>query len=76
YIVYLHSLLRTAGINLNSIKYYSRIDKRYGSINESVYFKSHNLETLNFLSEMFIYNGTKVVPLNIKDWLTPISLAH
>jgi hypothetical protein len=25
---------------------------------------------------MFIYNGTKVVPLNIKDWLTPISLAH
>ena len=76
YMVYLHSLLRTAGINLNSIKYYSRKDKRHGSINESVYFKSHNLEILNFLSDMFIYNGTKIVPLNIKDWLTPISLAH
>lgn len=25
---------------------------------------------------MFILNGKKIIPSNIKDWLTPISLAH
>ena len=41
-----------------------------------MYFKSHNLEYLNLLADMFILNGTKIVPLNIKDLLTPVSLAH
>jgi hypothetical protein len=32
---------------------------------------------LNFLADMFISGeGHKVIPVNIKDWLTPVSLAH
>lgn len=31
---------------------------------------------MNILASMFISNGIKIVPLNIVDWFTPISLAH
>lgn len=76
YVIYVHKLLTSLGVTLYPIKYYSRSDKRYNNINESVYFKSHNLDALNLLHNMFILNGTKIVPLDIKKWLTPISLAH
>ena len=76
YVVYIHNILTAAGVILHPLKYYSRLDNRHGSINKSLYFKSHNMENLNLLSKMFICNSTKVVPFNIKDWLTPISLAH
>lgn len=76
YVLYLHDILIKGGIPLNTIRYYSRTDTRYSSINESIYFKSHNLQALNFLADMFIKDGVKVIPRNIKEWLTPISLAH
>jgi hypothetical protein len=76
YMFYIYRLLVDSGVSLYPMKYYSRSDKRYNSINESIYFKSYNLANLNFLADMFILNHTKVIPSNIKDWLTPISLAH
>lgn len=76
YMIYLHNILVSADVALHPIKYYSRLDKRYSAINESVYFKSYNLEVLNLLANMFLRGEMKVIPLEIKEWLTPISLAH
>lgn len=76
YVIYLYDLLLSNGILLYPLKFYSRWDKRYSSINESIYFKSHNMECLNLLATMFMLDATKTVPKNIADWLTPISLAH
>ena len=76
YVIYLHNLLTSMGMPLKNLKYYSRSDKRYNSINESIYFKSHNMESLNMLADMFLVDGIKVIPSNISNWLTPISLAH
>lgn len=76
YVYYVHKLLIDAGIPLYPIKCYSRSDKRYNNVNSSVYFKSHNLETLNFLADMFISDGKKVVSPDIAKWMTPICLAH
>jgi hypothetical protein len=42
YVVNLHQLLKSLGISLYDVKYYSKSDKRSGVINESIYFKSHN----------------------------------
>jgi hypothetical protein len=61
YVYYVYDLLTEAGVELYPIKHYSRSDKRYNSVNSSVYFKSHNLESLNFLADMFISDGKKVI---------------
>jgi hypothetical protein len=68
YIDYLHEAIKSAGLPLYNLKYYSRSDKRYNNVTESVYFKSHNNHGLNFLADMFISGeGHKVIPVNIKD---------
>lgn len=67
YVTHLHEVLSAAGLNLFDSKHYSRCDKRYNVINESVYFKSHATILLNFLADMFIsVEGNKIVPLDIK----------
>lgn len=76
YVFYLYNLLKAEGLLLHPIKYYSRSDVRYNSVTSSIYFKSYNLENLKYLADMFIFNGKKIIPINIKDHLTPISLAH
>ena len=76
YVYYFYNLLVNGGLVLNDIRYYSRSDKRYSRINESSYFKSYNTELLTFLSIFLSENSVKIIPLNIKEWLTPIALAH
>ena len=66
YVISLYNLLISFGIPLYPIKFYERTDKRYG-ITKSIYFKSHNLECLNFLVDLFVFNGIKIIPLSIKD---------
>ena len=53
-----------------------KLDKRTGKIYESIAFKTRNLSCLNFYQEIFYVNGVKVVPANIAEFLTPISLAY
>lgn len=77
YVKYLHNYLIKNGVNIYPIKYYTRLDSRYNIINKSVYFKTHNLISLKKLGFMFLSEkGVKKIPLNIKHWLTPVSLAH
>lgn len=65
YVSYLHHILTEAGILLYPIKNYTRSDKRYNSVTNSVYFKSHNLESLNYLADLFIIEERKVVSPDI-----------
>jgi hypothetical protein len=78
YIMFIYQKLKDNGINLYDLKYYFRKDSRYNSINSSIYFKTHNLESLKPFANMFLSenNNKKIVPLNIEYFLTPISLAY
>ena len=52
-------------------------NKITGKIHESIYFTSITLPCLNEFNSMF-YNskGTKIIPININELLTPIGLAY
>lgn len=76
YVIHVHELLTNAGVELYPVKCYSRLDKRYNSTRSSVYFKYHNLKALNFLADLFISDGKKIIPFDIEKWITPVSLAH
>lgn len=76
YVLYIYDMLKKQGIDLHDIKYYTRVDKRHSSINKSIYFKTHSSDQFNELGAMFLENSKKIIPLNIKEWLTPVSLAH
>lgn len=77
YIIYIYDKLKKSGMDLYDIKYYTRKDSRYGSINSSIYFKTHSLESLYPYVNMFLSNeNKKILPLNIKEDLNPITLAH
>lgn len=42
-----------------------------------MYFKSHSTILLKLLADMFVSaEGNKIVPLDIKTWLSPIVLAY
>lgn len=76
YMIFLYKNLKDNGINLYDIKYYTRKDYRYNSINNSIYFKTYNLKLLKPLANMFLENNNKIVPLDIECHLNPISLAY
>ena len=50
YIKSIDQTLKNAGIGLHDIKYYSRKDSRYNSINGSIYFNTHNSDLLSPLA--------------------------
>jgi LAGLIDADG DNA endonuclease family len=77
YMIFLYKNLKDNGINLYDIKYYTIKDSRYNSINNSIYFKTYNLELLKPLANMFLTeNNNKIVPLYIECHLNPIFLAY
>jgi hypothetical protein len=51
-------------------------DKRTGKIYNAVGFKTYALPCFNELYELFYPMGKKIVPLNIKDLLTPFGLCY
>jgi hypothetical protein len=51
-------------------------DKRTGKVYSSIYFMTYALPCFKELHELFYVEGKKVVPLNIKELLTPLSLAY
>src|SRR5258708_28818181 len=77
YITHLHNLAKNSGLELEELKTYARTDLRYSNrINESLYFITNSLEELKPFADLFLNaEGKKVVPRNIADHLTPISLA-
>lgn len=76
YLNYLHETVTKEGLIVGSIKKYSRNDLRYNKINESLYFKSENIEALRTLADSFLTeDNKKIIPANIGDLLTPRGLA-
>ncbi|KAG2195740.1 hypothetical protein INT47_004844 [Mucor saturninus] len=51
-------------------------DKRYGKVYQSLSFATMALPCFNVFRESFYPNGKKIVPVNIGELLTDISLAH
>nr|YP_009574392.1 hypothetical protein [Arthrobotrys musiformis]QBM31509.1 hypothetical protein [Arthrobotrys musiformis]QBM31583.1 hypothetical protein [Arthrobotrys musiformis]QBM31659.1 hypothetical protein [Arthrobotrys musiformis] len=51
-------------------------DKRTGLVYKSIYFKTLKFPCLNEFHALFYNNNIKCVPLNIKNLLTPLGLAH
>jgi len=54
YVLDIYDKLSKSGIGLYDIKYYSRKDSRYNSLNSSIYFKTHNSELLYPFVDMFL----------------------
>ncbi len=72
----IYRTLNEAGVALHDIKYYSRKDSRYNSVNNSIYFKTHNSELFFPLADMFLSDSNKkILPLDIERFLNPKTLA-
>jgi len=77
YILDIYNKLSKSNIELNDIKYYSRKDYRYDSLNSSIYFKTYNSELLYPFVNMFLSDtNIKILPLDIEKYLNPITLAY
>jgi hypothetical protein len=51
-------------------------DKKTNIVYKSIYFKTLKFPCLNKFHALFYNNNIKRIPLNIKDLLSPIGLAH
>jgi LAGLIDADG DNA endonuclease family len=77
YVIDIYNKLHKSGLKLHELKYYTRKDFRYNSLNSSIYFKTFNSELLYPLVNMFLSStNIKVLPLNIEIYLNPITLAY
>jgi LAGLIDADG DNA endonuclease family len=77
YVIDIYNKLDKSGVSLYELKYYSRKDYRYNSLNCSIYFKTSNSELLYPLVNMFLSStNIKILPLDIEKYLNPITLAY
>nr|YP_010555427.1 LAGLIDADG endonuclease [Ramaria cf. rubripermanens]UYR22176.1 LAGLIDADG endonuclease [Ramaria cf. rubripermanens] len=76
YLNFLHKIVLEEGIESEEPRTYTRTDKRYNTINKSLYFRTSSLEELKLFAETFLNSeGTKMIPSNISELLTLRSLA-
>src|SRR6202007_398738 len=50
--------------------------KKYKKIYTGITFNTLSLPCLNYYFDLFYKNGTKIVPSNISELLTPVGLAY
>lgn len=50
--------------------------KRSGTTHQSIRFTTRQLVCFTELHNLFYFNGTKIVPLNIESYIAPVSLAY
>jgi len=75
YLLHLYDLFKTLSTQapkINQMKAHKVTGKSYSSIR----FNSYSLPCFNELYELFYVDGKKVVPANIGELLTPLSLAY
>lgn len=78
YIQFLLAKVKEEGIPIKNenLTEYVRNDKRYDVVNKSLYFRTESSESLSPIANLFLNDeGKKIVPHNIKDYLTTESLA-
>ena len=67
YVIDIYNKLEKSGLSLHELKYYSRKDTRYNSLNNSIYFKTSNSKLFYPLVNMFLSStNVKVLPLDIE----------
>lgn len=54
----------------------NRVNKKTGSNNSTIRFTTRQLSCFTQLHELFYVNKVKIVPINIEEILTPVSLAY
>ena len=61
----------------NYVPYFKEwIDLRFKTTNNSISLTTMQLPCFTSLHNIWYSNGIKIVPLNIKEMLTPLALAH
>jgi ubiquinol-cytochrome c reductase cytochrome b subunit len=75
YIIWLHELLATRGYcNTIKPKTSTRLSTG-GRLRKVVKFNTWRYTNLNWILDLFYKNGIKIIPKNISNYLTPLSLA-
>ena len=77
YINFVYNAVKAENLVKDVPSYYLRSDTRYGGrTTSSWHFKSETLEELRPLPDLFLdEKGSKIIPSNISELLTPKSLA-
>ena len=75
---YVYTLYTLFGqlIDMEPVIIERKADPRTGKIYKSIYVRTLRFSCLNEYHSLFYKDKKKVIPLNIKDLLTPIGLAH
>jgi hypothetical protein len=77
YLRHLYEFMERENYIKNEPQICSRLDKRYNTINTSILFRTKTLEEFKSLADMFLDDkNKKIVPTNIIEYLSPISLAY
>jgi LAGLIDADG DNA endonuclease family len=77
YLRHLYEIMVSGGYLIKEPQISNRLDKRYNTINSSIYFRTKSLEDFKPLADIFLdANNKKIVPTNIKEHLTQRSLAY
>lgn len=75
YIYWLHNIVSENGYcNPNTPKTYTRLGK-LGIVRKVSRFHTWTYSSFNWIHESWYYNGIKIVPINIEQFLTPLALA-
>jgi hypothetical protein len=74
YLLHLHSLFQEFVLAPPLIS--TVTDKNTGKIRHNLSFSTLSLPCFNEIYELFYLNGKKIIPNNIADFLTPLSLAY
>jgi len=74
YLLHLHSLFQEFVLAPPLVS--TLTDKYTGKIRQNLSFSTLSLPCFNELYELFYLNGKKIIPNNIADFLTPLSLAY
>jgi ubiquinol-cytochrome c reductase cytochrome b subunit len=75
YLLWLHSLLASRGYcSENPPKVYTRLGHK-GAIRKYSKINTWTYTSFNFVHDLWYVNKVKIVPLNIKEYLTPLALS-
>lgn len=74
YLLHKYSLFQEFVITPPSVS--TVIDKHTGKIRYNISFTTLSLPCFNEIYELFYLEGKKIIPKNIADYLTPLSLAY
>lgn len=77
YVEHLYAICKVNDLVKTEIKERIYTDSRYNTENKSLQFNTKSMIELNFLADLFQdVNGKKIIPADIKDYLSLVTLAY